>query len=938
MNRILNGLGAILVVLSAGDVSAVQDDKDDGTDYLPLQFKLSAEGDPFHASNQAKPVPDAPFKVFRGQTVRVTISGQPKAGHYTYPIVDTGNDNFQPSLRYSFPEESGVVPIGPLNETRPSSKVIDGKPKNVYEGAFTWHHDLLILPDAKPGIHALVLEVDSQVCSTTICNPVKATFKFKIEIAEAPVADLTAELSRRRREKLPQVNVLSSGVVSAKKDNTPAVKQEKGTGTDKLPIEYKFSTNGNRVLTPDSPLKVIRGQTVRVTITGQPKPGLYTYPIVDTGKDNFQPYIRYYLPEGLGAPPDGKIDMTKLLVVPIGPIDETKPTTKLVEGKNKNVYVGPFTWSHDLLILPDAKPGIYPMVVEVTSQICNDVTCFPVRAPFRFQLEIADTPPTTLSADLLRRKGEKPAYISVRPLDPKTVISPKSTNKEGGTGEPKLTVPEGISASEGEYRDTLMNRLAPQFVIKRSLNRGQAGDSGLLMFILVGAAWGLISLVTPCVFPMIPITVSFFLKQSEKEHHRPVTMAAIYSGTIILVLTLAATLFIRFFQEIIVHPVMNFAIGALFIYFALSLLGMYEIELPAGLARFTSAREGQGGYFGVIFMALTFTIISFACVAPFLGGFAGTSTATRPMWQTVLGGLAFATTFAAPFFFLALFPTLLKKMPKSGSWLNSVKVVMGFLELAAAVKFLRSGELLSTAKPAFFTFDFSLGLYVALALACAFYLLNIYRLPHDSPVEHLSVPRLLFSLVFLAVALYLAPALFKINNDGEQQRPQGTVYAWVESFLLPEMRSEAGKTGNLDGAIQVARDYRRKTGKVARVFLDCTGVNCSNCRLNENNVFNQLEIRRLFEPYLFVTFYTDEVPLDLYATQVRRKVDNERRKDDGRTNLDFQETVFKDSGRPYYAILEPRIDDDKIDVYVFGGGVISDVNQFAEYLRQPDGE
>src|SRR5262249_53605675 len=165
-----------------------------------------------------------------------------------------------------------------------------------------------------------------------------------------------------------------------------------------------------------------------------------------------------------------------------------------------------------------------------------------------------------------------------------------------------------------------------------------------------------------------------------------------------------------------INPITNFLIGALFIYFALSLFGMYEIELPSGLARFTSAREGQGGLVGTIFMALTFTIISFACVAPFLGGFAGTATSERPWWPMCLGGLSFSITFAAPFFLLALFPTLLRKMPKSGSWLNTVKVVMGFLELAAALKFLRAGELLSSARPSFFTFDLVLGMYVALAI------------------------------------------------------------------------------------------------------------------------------------------------------------------------------------------------------------------------------
>src|SRR5947199_462424 len=178
---------------------------------------------------------------------------------------------------------------------------------------------------------------------------------------------------------------------------------------------------------------------------------------------------------------------------------------------------------------------------------------------------------------------------------------------------------------------------------------------------LAGVFWGAVSLITPCVFPMIPITVSFFLKQSEKEHHRPVTMALVYCSTIVIVLTVAAVALLNFFQVLSVNPWTNFGLGALFIFFALSLFGMYEIELPSGLARFTSEREGKGGFAGTIFMALTFTIISFVCLAPFLGGFSGTSaTVQRPLWHTILGGVAFSATFAAPFFFLALFPTLLK--------------------------------------------------------------------------------------------------------------------------------------------------------------------------------------------------------------------------------------------------------------------------------------
>ena len=150
-------------------------------------------------------------------------------------------------------------------------------------------------------------------------------------------------------------------------------------------------------------------------------------------------------------------------------------------------------------------------------------------------------------------------------------------------------------------------------------------------------------------------------------------------------LTIAAVALLSVFRALITFWWMQWAMGGLFLFFALSLFGMYEIELPSGLARFTSSREGSG-VGGTIFMALTFTIISFACVAPFLGGFGGTAAQSDlGFTKMLLGGLAFAVTFAAPFTFLALFPSMLKKMPKSGTWLNSVKVVMGFLELAASM-------------------------------------------------------------------------------------------------------------------------------------------------------------------------------------------------------------------------------------------------------------
>ncbi len=332
---------------------------------------------------------------------------------------------------------------------------------------------------------------------------------------------------------------------------------------------------------------------------------------------------------------------------------------------------------------------------------------------------------------------------------------------------------------------------------------------------------------------MIPITVSFFLKETEKKDHRPLLKAAVYSGTIIAVLTIGGVLMAKGLSDLSQRSWTNFVLGGLFVFFALSLFGMYEIQLPSSLSRFTSSREGRGGLAGTVFMALTFTIISFTCVAPFFGGFillASNAQSATDWVKLFLGALAYATTFASPFFVLALFPTTIRALPKSGSWMNTIKVVMGFVELAAALKFLRAGELIWFGKTEVLTYDLVLGMYVALSLLCGLYLLNLFRLPHDYDApQQLGVPRLLFSLMFISLAFYLTPALFKFG--GEQQQPQGKVFAWLDSFLLPDpvadpsaggtKSSSSGKLtwlGNLDDGLQKAKE------KEKLVFIDFTGL------------------------------------------------------------------------------------------------------------------
>jgi thiol:disulfide interchange protein len=616
------------------------------------------------------------------------------------------------------------------------------------------------------------------------------------------------------------------------------------------------------------------GQVVKLTITGVPKPGHHTYsftkktPIQDS-PGRFNSLLKF---KNISA------------LRPLWPLLESEP--EMVNETGLGYYLEhskKFTLSQDILVLPDATEGSHILSIEVHLQVCDDKTCLPGIVPLEGIVQVKGAP-AKLSDEVEKRLAEK---------------------------EPPLAVVQPPAGAPG-------------------VSNGDSLPADLIAFILSGIFWGAVSLITPCVFPMIPITVSYFLKQSEKEHHKPITMALVYCATIVVVLTIAAVALLSFFRGLSTNPIMNFVIGGLFIFFALSLFGMYEIELPSGLARFTSAREGKGGLVGTMFMALTFTIISFACVAPFLGGFGGTAAnSSLTLTHRLLGGLAFAVTFASPFFILALFPTLLKKLPKSGSWLNTVKVVMGFLELGAALKFLRAGELVIAPTPVFFTYDFVLGLFIALSLLCGLYLLNLYRLPHDTPAEHLSVPRLLFSLGFLGLALYLTPGLFKVGDKGQSQRPGGVIFAWLDSFLLPdEQETDLPWIGDLQKGLAEARAKRKL------VFVDFTGVTCNNCRLNERDVFPMPTIKELLRRFELVQLYTDKVPDKFYPPEVQATFGSGagRQREDAQKNLEFQKKTFDTEELPLYVVLEPLENGTFKELGHYGGRIYNQSN-FAQFLQ-----
>jgi thiol:disulfide interchange protein DsbD len=519
-----------------------------------------------------------------------------------------------------------------------------------------------------------------------------------------------------------------------------------------------------------------RGDIVLVTVRGTPKPGWYTYPIHKAATSG----------QALST-----LEIRSKEFVPIGPVRESEP--KLAELKDIGKYYkfdGPFTWTQEVLIRPEAAVGNGGSInIQIDLQACEK-SCIQEKYDLNVPILVSKVDPVPLTADLEKAIREHEMRLTRPTQTPTTPTGPAFDWSA-------LTVVDH-----------------PNMV-------GMSGKSqGLFALLVTAIIGGIISLATPCVFPMIPITVSIFIKQGEAGSGNAVLKAAVYCLTLIIVLTIGGVALGSVLQEISQHWGTNLFLTAVFIFFGLSLLGMYDITLPAWLSDMTSSGEGKGGLTGVIFMALTFSIISFACVGPIYGGFtalsAASSSAIEGWTQRILAPLAFSIAFASPFFVLALFPSLLRSMPKSGSWMNTVKVTMGFLELAAAFKFVRAAELNLLARSDYFTFDLVMGIYVALAVACGLYLLNFYRLPHDHEApESISVQRLVFGLIFLSMAMYFLPGTFK-DEKGRSQKPRGVVFEWTRSFLLPDDPSD----WSADLATAMAQAERENKP----LFLDFTGL------------------------------------------------------------------------------------------------------------------
>lgn len=537
---------------------------------------------------------------------------------------------------------------------------------------------------------------------------------------------------------------------------------------------------------------------------------------------------------------------------------------------------------------------------EIEAQTCSDVDGQCVLAGSDFK--IANLTAVAATAEI-------PAPT---PTPAVTLPAPKPDSAVA-TAEPPVPAAE-LSANA----DTAQLAAAP---VPVSPENGT--DQSLWGFFLVAMAAGFAAMLTPCVYPIIPMTVSYFTHQPEGRGH---TQAIVYGlsiiGIYVLFGTLVSWLFGASFANFLAtHWFPNLLFFAVFVLFGLSFLGLFEIVLPSSFVNKMDQQAEKGGFTGVFFMAFTLVLVGFSCTGPIAGSILIAS-AQGEVVKPVVGMLGFALPFAVVFTGLAFFPEWLKSLPKSGGWLNSVKVVFGFLELAFALKFL------STADQVYhwnlLDREVYLAFWIVLFALIGFYLLGKIQLPHDSKLEKIPVPRMLLAIFTFAFVVYLIPGMFgaPLRALAGYLPPETTFDPFVNNGLMASTPASAPALTTTGAAPRFSDkfklphglpgyfDYREALAAAKRankpVFIDFTGHGCVNCREMEARVWAEPEVlNRLRTDFVIAALYVDDKTDLPEAEHYTSTADGKVKDTIGEQNLDLQITKFGSNAQPHYCLVDP---------------------------------
>ncbi|MBU0486829.1 MAG: thioredoxin family protein [Bacteroidetes bacterium] len=571
---------------------------------------------------------------------------------------------------------------------------------------------------------------------------------------------------------------------------------------------------------------------------------------------------------------------------------------------------------------------------------------FSHKAVFKQKIQLLSDKETTI-------KG----FVEFMCCDDKRCIPPEEVNFE-------IKVP-GKTAPSGDTATSAINDTANQVdtstaisVATDSLPTDSAGngtavivadetaqydDMSLWAFFLAAFAGGLIALLTPCIYPMIPMTVTYFL-HSAGNKRKSITSALVYGISIIVIYVLIGTVVSVFLGEqftnfLSTHWIPNVFFFILFIVFGASFLGMFEITLPSWMVNKTDKQADRGGYLGAFFMAFTLVLVSFSCTAPVVGSILAFSTQGMVI-KPIIGMLGYSLAFALPFTMFAIFPTALQSLPKSGGWLNSVKVVLGFIELALALKFLSMAD--QTYHWGILDREIYIAAWIVIFFLMGVYLLGKLKFSHDSDLKYLPVPRLLLAIVTFSFVVYLIPGMFgaplkalagwlppQTTHDFDLQKiVRENAFMVQDAFYESGAKSNvANASGNatcepakysdalhlehgLKGYFDIDQAIACAKAQNKPLFVDFTGHACVNCREMESYVWSDSQVlKRLRNNFVVVALYVDDKKIELPENEwYTSTYDGKVKKTLGDKNFDFQKTRFNANAQPYYVLLDHNME------------------------------
>lgn len=906
---------AVVALLIAGGLAQGQDArpkrKDTPERIKPKEVVVSARVEPATARPGETVVYTVTTKVEKSWHIYAYAKEQPAEGPRA-----TQFDFFQPGgLKLDADAWKPAKP--PTRQKEPAFPDLDAV--EFHESEASWSVRLQVPPGAAPGVKELQSQIYFQICNDQVCKPPA--------YVTAPAVKLTIAGDGGGASLRGSLPGLLTGLVLPPRTDDPQPRK-KETPESRRPKEVS-------VKAAVVPAEAAPGSTVEYQVTAQVEANwhLYAYSAEPAADGPMATQFDFYQMSGLGPVGDWK------------PSEE--PTLRREEAFPDLPFVafheGSVTWTRTLRIPEDAQSGPVPLKSQIQFQICTDMNCL---APTAINL-----PEVVLTITGGTAPAAAPAVAETRKAEPPT--TPEPTDKALADAAPAAAE---ISA-------------APAV----STGAQEKINQGLVPFLIWSAVGGLFALVMPCVWPMVPVTVNFFVKQGQQGQGKTTGLAITYCLAIIGIFTLVGLVFSAAFgasalTRLANNAWLNLAVGLLFVAFGLSLLGLFEISLPSWMLNASSRGESRGGLVGVFFMALTLTITSFTCTFPVVGSLV-VMAARGSYLYPVIGLATFATVLALPFFLLALAPGLIKKMPKSGGWMNSVKVVGGLVEIGAAFKFLNTAEIAFGATPESCWLDSTvlLAVWVVLAIVCGLYLLGIFRTDHDDEVQ-VGPIRLVGGALFLAMGLYLSPALFgypprsQIYNrlvvgllpgDSHKLDSTGRITEEVAARLLAgngamvaannaggtpaqaQAQARRVKATSTDPAVAVREEKLVHGGVVwgldyesaiteakaigKPVLIDFTGVNCANCRLMEKSVIPDPKITPLLREFVTIQLYNDFVPIDSIKQIQREEL--------AEANVDREVEMTGEQTMPQYVIVTP---DEKVIASM--GGFI-EVPVFARFLQ-----